>query len=383
MIFVIDLQSETHLAKLRACYIIIALKGISAMKRYKAFLAALMLLAALTVLSACGGGRDNTNTAPVTPPANSAADPDLSKAVILAEPGHGTEDGGSTVITAGNGIDDAGKITLGAAFTGVLPGDHDDWYRFVTSAVKDDTVLIRLTNMSAGSGRIFLRLYDGSKYNLLHLKAADDGTAVSYTTTQLEPATTYYVKLTCDSKKDPVDYKLSFISLGGYDEAVERIKRSIIDELRAAMSGNKSGTGLSEDGELIMANNVLFDENKYVLKAEGKAALDEFCSSYLSVLLSNEYIDALDSINFEGYADPIGDPASNEELSLNRAKTVLDYCLQSPSNGLTDAQKELLRKKAAVAGYGSTKPVTKPDGSIDYEASRRVEVSFVVVIPTN
>ena len=352
------------------------------MKKYKAFLTAAALTAALAVLCSCGGSKNNNETAPITPAANTPSTPDINKVVTTGQPGHGTEDG-STVITAGSGINDAGKITLGSTFTGVLPGDHDDWYRFNTSAVKDDAVLIRLTNQSAGSGRIFLRLYDGSKFNLLHLKAADDGTAVSHTTTKLEPATTYYVKLTCDSKKDPVDYKLTFMSLGGYDEAVERIKRNIIEDLRKAMSGDTSGTALSEDGELTMANDVLFDENEYVLKAEGKAALDDFCSTYLTVLLSDEYIDVLNSINFAGHADPNGNAAQNEELSLNRAKSVLNYCLQSSSNGLTAAQKELLKKKSAVAGYGSSKPITGPDGAVNYAASRRVEVGFVIVIPTD
>ena len=351
------------------------------MKKYKAFLTAAVLIAALTALTACGGGKDVPNTPPATPANNSTTTPDMDKAVVTNEPGHGTEDDSSTVITAGNGIDDAGKITLGTVFTGVLPGNHDDWYRFNTSAVKDDAVMIRLTNLSSGSGRIFLRLYDGSKFNLLHLKAADAGTAVTHTTAKLEPATTYYVKLTCDSKKDPVDYKLSFISLGGYDEAVERIKRNIIEDLKKAMAGDTSNTALSENGELTMANDVLFETDEYQLKPEGKAALDEFCNAYLSVLLSDEYIDVLDSINFAGHADPNGDAAKNEELSLNRAKSVLNYCLQSSSNGLTAAQKELLKKKAAVAGYGSSKPITGPDGTINYAASRRVEVGFVIVIP--
>ena len=351
------------------------------MNRYKAFLASVILVAALIALTACKGGSNNTEPTPVTPPTNTPANSNVKIVDTSGEPGHGSEDGSSTVITAGSGINDAGKITLGSAFTGVLPGDHDDWYKFNTSAVENDAVIIRITNLSPGSGRIFLRLYDGSKYNILHLKATDDGTAVTHTTTKLQPATTYYVKLTCDSKKDPVDYKLTFISLGGYDEAVARIKRSIVEDLRDAMAGNASGTALSENGELTMDNDVLFDVDEYELKPEGEAAIDEFCRTYLTILLSDEYIDALNSINFEGHADPNGDATQNEELSLNRAKSVLNYCLQSSSNGLTSAQKELLKKKAAVAGYGSNNPIYGPNGAIDYAASRRVEVGFVIVIP--
>ena len=62
------------------------------MKKYKAFLIAAVLIAALAALTACGGGKDVPNNTPATPANNTSSTPDMNKVVVTGEPGHGTED---------------------------------------------------------------------------------------------------------------------------------------------------------------------------------------------------------------------------------------------------------------------------------------------------
>jgi OmpA-OmpF porin, OOP family len=93
--------------------------------------------------------------------------------------------------------------------------------------------------------------------------------------------------------------------------------------------------------------NVYFDFNKSTLNAKEKAKLDTVAKL---IKESKE----VESIDIQGFADSIGKDGYNKALSNRRAAAVKKYL----------ASKGVKTRKIAVAGFGSTKPVTKCESTL-------------------
>ncbi len=126
-------------------------------------------------------------------------------------------------------------------------------------------------------------------------------------------------------------------------------------------------------GSVPIDATLLFDTDKYELKSEGKAALKAFFTVYCSVLEQPEYRDAVGSIIIEGHTDTQGTHEYNQTLSEKRAKAVADFLL-SDECGLAD--RDFLQGLLVIVGRSYDDPVYASDGSVDMDASRRVEIRF-------
>ena len=102
--------------------------------------------------------------------------------------------------------------------------------------------------------------------------------------------------------------------------------------------------------------------------------LDRFIPVYLGVLLQERYLDYLGEIIIEGHTDTQGSYMTNLRLSQDRAFSVATYCLEMPS--LTSQQQTLLRSILTATGRSYSDPVYNADGTVNMDASRRVEFKF-------
>ena len=66
----------------------------------------------------------------------------------------------------------------------------------------------------------------------------------------------------------------------------------------------------------------------------------------------------------------------NLQLSQNRAFAVVSYCLDENNHFLSDSQLEELRVLLTANGRSWSAPVYAADGTVDMQASRRVEIKF-------
>ncbi|MBQ7655018.1 MAG: hypothetical protein IJS41_00770, partial [Clostridia bacterium] len=69
-----------------------------------------------------------------------------------------------------------------------------------------------------------------------------------------------------------------------------------------------------------------------------------------------------------------GSYLTNLRLSQNRALSVAEYCLQLPS--LSRLQITQLQNLLTAKGRSYSDPIYKADGTVDMDASRRVEFKF-------
>ncbi len=124
--------------------------------------------------------------------------------------------------------------------------------------------------------------------------------------------------------------------------------------------------------------DVLFGVGSSALTPQFQATLNDFLPRYLSILYQDRFRDSIEEIRIEGHTDPFWKGAQtrkeeylkNMDLSQQRTRAVLLYTMDraAPSDKL-----EWMISKITANGLSSSQPITKPDGKIDAERSRRVE----------
>lgn len=131
-----------------------------------------------------------------------------------------------------------------------------------------------------------------------------------------------------------------------------------------------------QTGSITFDSSVLFDFNKYELKSSGKDFLEDFLPRYLRVLLSSDYKEYVSEIIIEGHTDTQGDYLRNLELSQKRALAVATFCLKDDGGVLSTADVQELRGIVTANGRSYSNPIYNADGTVNMDASRRVEFKF-------
>jgi len=121
-----------------------------------------------------------------------------------------------------------------------------------------------------------------------------------------------------------------------------------------------------DSGKQVIGEKVNFRDINFEF---GSAKITEGTKSYLDavVLLMSK----TDNINLvvEGHTDNVGSEETNEQLSLDRAKAVVDYLV---SKGIEPS-------RLSFKGLGSTMPIASNDSQEGRERNRRVEMEIIAL----
>lgn len=128
--------------------------------------------------------------------------------------------------------------------------------------------------------------------------------------------------------------------------------------------------------------NVLFDTGSASVKPAFKKILNNFIPRYIELLTSKNYKNSIKEIRIEGHTSKKWGSETNKKtifiknmrLSQDRAQSMLEYILNSPS--LTTHDK-WMQTYLTASGFSSSKPFFNNLHVIDNERSQRVE--FVIV----
>ncbi|MBQ7174810.1 MAG: OmpA family protein [Lachnospiraceae bacterium] len=155
------------------------------------------------------------------------------------------------------------------------------------------------------------------------------------------------------------------------------VRSELIEALKEEFDDSSLQISVDENtGAITMDSQILFEYNQDELKETGQAFLAEFLPRYASILLSPTYSEYVSEIIIEGHTDTTGNYLFNLDLSQKRAYSVAAYCM-SEENHILDAQElEAMRQVLSSTGKSFSEPVYKADGTVDAEASRRVEILF-------
>ena len=178
-----------------------------------------------------------------------------------------------------------------------------------------------------------------------------------------------------------LENNLNEVDLGAQDpdelDEVLRVRDEILAQLQAAFE--REGIQVDIDpltGRITLDNRILFGYDRYDLTDEGKAYIDGFLKVYAEVLLAGDHADMVKGVQFDGHTDTHGPYEYNQKLSEKRADTVLQYCIGENKAGLTAEQTAAFAATATAVGHSFDQPIIGPDGKVDMEKSRRVEINF-------
>lgn len=160
-------------------------------------------------------------------------------------------------------------------------------------------------------------------------------------------------------------------------DAIVGVRGELINALSKEFSGNDLSVKVDEQsGAITFDSTLLFGFNDSKLQDTGKAFLEEFLPKYFSVLLGEDFSPYVAEIIIEGHTDPDGGYMYNLQLSQNRAFAVVEYCLDEKNQFLSDSQLKELRVLLTANGRSWSAPIYAADGTVDKQASRRVEIKF-------
>ncbi len=195
---------------------------------------------------------------------------------------------------------------------------------------------------------------------------------------ELEQKTIDYIAQSNELKKKTEAYDAQSAELTEKTNALDAIlgvRRSIVDTLRNEFHD----TDLMVNpltGAISFDSNLLFAYNSSTLTGEGKDFLEDFFPRYVEILLGVSFKEYVAEIIVEGHTDTAGSYMYNLQLSQSRALAVASYFLSDSETIFTEEQRTQLRKIVTANGRSWSSPVLKPDGSVDMDSSRRVEIQF-------
>ena len=155
------------------------------------------------------------------------------------------------------------------------------------------------------------------------------------------------------------------------------VKAEVIEALRREFAANDVNVKIDEQtGALMLDSNVLFAYDDVELSGEGQDILRQVLPIYCSVLLSDQYRPNVAELLIDGYTDTDGSYEYNLQLSQQRSLAVADFLLGIEGEFLDEADSATLRDILTVNGHSYSNPILDAAGTVDMEASRRVEVKF-------
>ena len=127
-------------------------------------------------------------------------------------------------------------------------------------------------------------------------------------------------------------------------------------------------------GAIQLNESILFDSGKSQLKDEGKLFAEKFIPIYVKILLGNDEIKSqISQIIIEGHTDDVGGYLYNLKLSQERSLSVAQFLINPEFDYM---YKNEMEKYLTINGRSYSEPILNSDGSINKDASRRVEIKF-------
>ena len=159
-------------------------------------------------------------------------------------------------------------------------------------------------------------------------------------------------------------------------QTIAVLRLSILEQIRDSMvksMGDASKVSISDNGNIILSESILFDVGSSEIKPEAAPALDQLIDVFQKFLADENNARYVDSIVISGHTDSTGTDEDNRVLSTDRANAVLNY-LMAGKNG------KLARSAGyfCAAGYGETRPVQTNETEQGRAANRRIEISIIL-----
>ena len=159
-------------------------------------------------------------------------------------------------------------------------------------------------------------------------------------------------------------------------QTIAVLRLSILEQIRDSMvktMGDASKVSISDNGNIILSESILFDVGSSEIKPEASPALDQLVDVFQKFLADDNNAKYVDSIVISGHTDSTGTDEDNRILSTDRANAVLNYLMAGKNGRLTRYAGYF-----CAAGYGETRPVQTNETEQGRAANWRIEISIIL-----
>ncbi len=156
-------------------------------------------------------------------------------------------------------------------------------------------------------------------------------------------------------------------------DVLKSVKRSVEQSLGATNINGEPTVSISESGNIVINEELLFDFNSAKIKPDGEQLLVKLSDAFNNVLANYEVRKNIESIVIQGHADSRGDEDTNRKLSAERSGAVVNFMFNS--NPMM-AQK--YGEYFASSAYSEFRPVALGTSEEAYAKNRRIEISIVL-----
>ena len=130
-------------------------------------------------------------------------------------------------------------------------------------------------------------------------------------------------------------------------------------------------------GQVTFGEKTMFDIDDYELKQEAKDMLKIFIPKYIETIYK-DYEDNISKIVIKGHTDDIGSYLYNLDLSQKRALSVAKFIV---GDEIGDYKyKDKVTKDIEAIGRSEAELIKNNDGSVNKDASRRVEIKYEIKV---
>ncbi|WP_042274056.1 OmpA family protein [[Clostridium] dakarense] len=130
-------------------------------------------------------------------------------------------------------------------------------------------------------------------------------------------------------------------------------------------------------GQITFGEKTMFDVDESELKPEAKEMLKIFIPKYIETIYK-DYGDNISKIVIKGHTDDVGSYLYNLDLSQKRAFSVAKFIV---SDEIGDYKyKDKVMKDIEAIGRSEAELIKNEDGSVNKDASRRVEIKYEIKV---
>ncbi|PID80419.1 MAG: flagellar motor protein MotB [Clostridiales bacterium] len=154
---------------------------------------------------------------------------------------------------------------------------------------------------------------------------------------------------------------------------LQNVKQSVEKNLGKTNAQGEPLVSISQAGNIIINESLVFDFNSATIKPEGEALLEKLADAFKNVLDNSKVRRNIESIVIQGHTDSRGDEDTNRKLSAARSGAVTNYMFKvNPT--LASKYGEYFSSSA----YSEFRPLVLGTSEEAYAKNRRIEISIVV-----
>jgi len=156
-------------------------------------------------------------------------------------------------------------------------------------------------------------------------------------------------------------------------DVLQKVKSSVESQLGKTNAEGEELVLISDNGNIVINEGLVFDYNSSTIKPEGKELLNQLAKAFEGVLDDSSVRSNIDAINIQGHTDSDGSSEYNRELSAKRAYEVVNYLMSSNRN-----LENKYGRYFAASAYSEFRPISTGSSESDKAKNRRIEISIIL-----